>query len=251
MRYILAYFALMLGLSGLSLIYAGRAEGFLFVLIAAILIYILVRMERARRRERRYDGYDQAIDGYEKHFVEAERELEAELPNDALDSPAMVELLSASGDNAEKVRDLYEGLRRRFSDWREEFESLHEQNETGAFGLPEEFAERYAELDRRLTQLLADVKQLERRAEALRTDSDDPLDKIAEGAIKLEQARARCAQRFGNAIPAALRSKLALAAEKLGQARGAIAAGAERPLEAARLSEEVCALARAVEAATA
>ena len=53
MRYILAYFALMLGLSGLSLLWAGKAYGFVLVLISALLIYVLARMERTRRRERR------------------------------------------------------------------------------------------------------------------------------------------------------------------------------------------------------
>jgi hypothetical protein len=253
MRYILAYFALMLGLSGLSLIWAGRAEGFVFVLIAAILVYILVRMEQARRRERRYGGYDVAIDGYERHFTDAERELEARLPGDALESPAMLELLSGAGDDAddaEALRERYAQLQRRFRDWREEFEGLHEQNVTGAFGLPDEFAERYAALDRRLTQLLADVRRLDERAEAVRTETDDPLDKIAEGALRLEQAKAKCARTFGDKLPSAVASKLALAATKLAEARAAIAAGAERPREAVGLAREVCALARAAELAS-
>jgi chromosome segregation ATPase len=251
MRYILAYFALMLGLSGLSLIWAGRAEGFVLVLIAAILVYILVRMEQARRRERRYGGYDVAIDGYERHFTDAERELEARLPGDALESPAMLELLSGAGaDDAEALREQYAQLQRRFRDWREEFEGLHEQNATGAFGLPDEFAERYAALDRRLTQLLADVRRLDERAEAVRTETDDPLDKIAEGALKLEQAKAKCTRTFGDKLPSAVASKLALAATKLAEARAAIAAGAERPREAVRLAREVCALARAAELAS-
>jgi cytochrome c556 len=254
MRYILAYFALMLGLSGISLLATGRPVGFLLVLVAAFLVYILIRMEQARRRERRYGGYDGAIDGYEKRFADAERALESRLPQDALDSPAMLELLSATGDDAddaEAVRKLYAQLRQRFADWQDEFESLHEQNETGAFGLPDEFARRYAELDGRLTQLLADVKQLDARAEAVRAATEDPLDKIAEGALKLEQAKATCARRFGPKIPDALAAKLALAGEKLAQARAAIAAGAERPFEAVRLAQEVCALARSVEAAAA
>lgn len=250
MRYILAYFALMLGLSGVSLLFAGRAEGFLLVLIAGILVYILVRMEQARRRERRYGGYDAAIEGYERHFTDVERELDARLPDDALESPAMLELLSAAGDDeddAERVRKLYAGLRHRFREWREEFESLHEQNEKGAFGLPQEFAERYADLDRRLTQLVADVRRLEERAEAVRSETDDPLDKIAEGALKLEQAKAKCARAFGNKIPDAVAAKLTLAASKLADARAAIAAGAERPVEAVRLAQEASALARAAE----
>jgi asparagine N-glycosylation enzyme membrane subunit Stt3 len=68
MRYILAYFALMLGLSGLSLLWAGNAYGFVLVLISAALIYVLIRMERMRRRERRYGGYGEAIEGYELRF---------------------------------------------------------------------------------------------------------------------------------------------------------------------------------------
>jgi hypothetical protein len=253
MRYILAYFALMIGLSGVSLLMTGRALGFALILVAAILVYLLVRMEQARRRERRYGGYDFAIDGYEQRFADAERSLESRLPNDALDSPSMVELLSEAGedaDDAEAVRALYAQLRQRFSDWRDEFERLHEQNERGTFGLPEEFARRYAELDRRLTQLLADVKQLDARANRVRGATDDPLDKIAEGALKLERAKAQCARRFGTAIPAGISSKLTLAATKLAEARAAIASGAERPLEAVRLAHEVCALASAVEAAS-
>jgi hypothetical protein len=252
MRYILSYFALMIGLSGLSLIWAGRAEGFLLVLVAGILIYIL-RIEPARRRARHFEGYDAAIDGYERHFTDAERELEARLPQDALESPAMLELLSAAGDDADDaqaVREQYAQLQQRFQEWREEFEGLHEQNVTGAFGLPDEFAERYAGLDRRLTRLLADVKQLDERAAAVRTEDEDPLDRIAEGAMKLEQAKARCARTFGDTLPSAVASKLALAAAKLAEARTAIAAGAERPREAVRLAQEVCALARAAEIAS-
>jgi hypothetical protein len=252
-RYILAYFALMLGLSGLSLIWVGRAEGFLLVLIAGILVYILVRMEQARRRERRYGGYDAAIEGYERHFGEAERALEARLPDDALESPAMLELLSGAGDDAddaESLRGQYAQLQHRFRDWRQEFASLHEQNVTGAFGLPDEFAERYAELDRRLTQLLADVRSLDERAEVVRDETDDPLARIAEGALKLEEAKAKCARRFGERLPEAVAEKLALAATRLADARAAIAAGAERPLEAVRLADEASALARAAEAAT-
>jgi hypothetical protein len=252
MRYILAYFALMLGLSGLSLIGAGRGEGLLVLVIAAVPVYILVRMEQSRRRQLQYGGYDIAIDGYEKHFSEAERELEARLPDDALESPAMLELLSAAGkdaDDAEAVRTQYAQLQCRFHDWRAEFERLHEQNETGSFGLPQAFADRYADLDRGLTQLLEDVGRLDARAEQVRSQTDDPLDKIAEGALKLEQATAKCTLRFGNNVPEALQSKLSLAASKLADARAAIAAGAERPLDAVRLSEEVCALARSVDAA--
>ena len=57
--------------------------------------------------------------------------------------------------------------------------------------------------------------------------------------------------RVRHKIPDALASKLTLAGEKLAQARAAIAAGAEQPFEAVRLAQEVCALARAVERATA
>jgi hypothetical protein len=49
MRYILAYFALMLGLSGLSLLWAGNGYGFVLLLIAAALIYVLVRIEAGPR----------------------------------------------------------------------------------------------------------------------------------------------------------------------------------------------------------
>jgi hypothetical protein len=88
MRYVLAYFALMLGLSGLSLLWAGEAYGLLLILVAAALIYVLVRMERTRRRERRYGGYGEAIEGYERRFTDAERELEPKLPENALRQPA-------------------------------------------------------------------------------------------------------------------------------------------------------------------
>ncbi len=250
MRYILAYFALMLGLSGLSLLWAGNAYGFILLLVAAALIYILVRMERMRRRERRYGGYGTAIDGYEQRFAEAERTLESKLPENALDSPALVELLSAyeyDADDAEAVRRLYAQLQQRFSEWREEFDRLHALNEAGAIGLPERFAERYDELDRRLTQLLADVRHLEARAAEIDRVLEDPLGQIAEGALMLEQAEATCARAFGGKIPNELAAKLKLGREKLAGARAAIAAGAERPLDAVRLAQEVCALARAVQ----
>jgi hypothetical protein len=250
MRYILAYFALMLGLSGLSLLWAGNAYGFVLVLIAAVLIYVLVRMERARRRERRYGGYGEAIKGYEQRFTEAERALESKLPENALDNPALVELLSAyehDADDAEAIRRLYAQLQQRFSEWREEFDRLHALNEAGAVGLPERFAERYDDLDRQLLQLLADVKRLERRAAEIGRVLEDPLDQIAEGALMLEQAEATCARAFGSKIPDELSAKLKLGRQKLVAARAAIAAGAERPLDAVRHAQEACALARAVQ----
>jgi hypothetical protein len=95
--------------------------------------------------------------------------------------------------------------------------------------------------------LVADVRRLEERAEAVRSETDDPLDKIAESALKLEQAKAKCARAFGNKIPDAVAAKLTLAASKLADARAAIAAGAERPVEAVRLAQEASALARAAE----
>jgi hypothetical protein len=250
MRYILAYFALMLGLSGLSLLWAGNAYGFILLLIVAALIYVLVRMERMRRRERRYGGYGEAIEGYEQRFADAERTLESKLPENALDSPALVELLSAyehDVDDTEAIRRVYAQLQQRFSTWRDEFDGLHALNETGAVGLPERFAERYDELDRQLSQLLADVSHLEARAAEIGRALEDPLDQIAEGALMLEQAEATCARAFGGKIPDELSAKLKLGREKLAGARAAIATGAERPLDAVRLAQEVCALARAVQ----
>jgi hypothetical protein len=250
MRYILAYFALMLGLSGLGLLWSGNAYGFVLCIMAAVLIYVLVRMERARRRERRYGGYGTAIEGYELRFADAVEELESKLPSNALDSPALVELLSAyehDADDAEAIRALYAQLQERFALWREDFGRLHAMNEAGAVGLPERFAERYDELDRRLTRLLEDVRQLETRAAAVDRILDDPLGQIAEGALMLEQAEATCARTFGTKIPEELAAKLNLAREKLAGARAAIAAGAERPLDAVRLAKEVRTLARGVQ----
>ena len=250
MRYILSYFALMIGLSGLSLLWAGNAYGFVLVLISAVLIYVLVRMERMRRRERRYGGYGAAIEGYELRFADEQLALEAKLPENELDSPAMLELLSAYEDDAdetEAIRRLYEQLRQRLSDWSDQFAHLHALNESGAVGLPEKFAERYVELDRQLSRLLSDVKRLEARAAKIGRELEDPLDHIAEGALMLESAEASCARRFGSTIPEELSAMLKLARQKLGEARAAISAGAERPLDAVRLAQEVCALARAVQ----
>jgi len=57
MRYILGYFALMLGLSGFGMLISGNPLGFLLILAAAALIYWLIKVERDRRRERRYGQY--------------------------------------------------------------------------------------------------------------------------------------------------------------------------------------------------
>jgi DNA repair exonuclease SbcCD ATPase subunit len=250
MRYILSYFALMIGLSGLRLLWSGNAYGFVLCIIAAVLIYVLVRMERARRRERRYGGYGAAIEGYELRFADALEELESKLPENALDSPALVELLSAyehDADDAEAIRALYAQLQERFAEWREDFARLHAMNESGAVGLPDRFAARYDELDRRLEQLLEDVRQLETRAAAVDRILDDPLAQIAEGALRLEQAEATCSRAFGTRVPEEIAAKLKLAREKLAAARAAIAAGAERPLEAVRLAQEVGTLARGAE----
>jgi hypothetical protein len=181
-------------------------------------------------------------------------ELESKLPPDALDNPALVELLSAyehDADDADAIRKLYAQLQERFAVWREDFARLHELNEAGAVGLPDRFAERYDELDRRLTQLLEDVRQLETRAAAVDRILDDPLGQIAEGALMLEQAEATCVRTFGTKIPEELAAKLSLAREKLAGARAAIAAGAERPLDAVRLAQEVTTLARGVQNAAA
>jgi hypothetical protein len=75
MRYILVYFALVLGLSGFSLLWAGHAYGFLLLVIAAALIYVLLRRGRTRRRERRYGGSGEASAGT---LVEAPVGLETE-----------------------------------------------------------------------------------------------------------------------------------------------------------------------------
>jgi hypothetical protein len=113
--------------------------------------------------------------------------------------------------------------------------------------LPDRFAERYDELDRRLTQLLEYVRQVETRAAAVDRILDDPLAQIAEGALMLEQAEATCARAFGTKVPEDIVAKPRLAREKLAAARAAIAAGAERPLDAVRLAQEVGTLARGVE----
>ncbi len=162
----------------------------------------------------------------------------------------MLELLSAyenDADETEAVRRLYEQLRQRFSDWCDDFARLHALNESGAVGLPEKFAERYDELDRQLSRLLADVERLEARAETMRRELEDPLDHIAEGALMLEKAEASCARRFGSRIPEELSATLKLARQTVAEARTAIAGGAERPLDAVRLAQEVSALARAVQ----
>jgi hypothetical protein len=142
MRYILGYVALMLILSGLGMLISGDALGFFLLLIAAALIYLIIRLERERRRTRRYGDYGGAIEGYEKHFSRAQQELDAKLPPDALDSPALVELLSGeAAAEAEGIRGEYERLRQRFVEWREEFERLRAQREADAFGLPARFVE--------------------------------------------------------------------------------------------------------------
>jgi chromosome segregation ATPase len=248
MRYILGYVALMLILSGLGMLISGDAFGFFLLLIAAGLIYLIIRLERERRRTRRYGDYRGAIEGYEKHFAGAKRELEAKLPPDALDSPALVELLSAEGAaEADAIREEYGRLRQRFVAWQEEFERLHAQRQADAIGLPARFVEHYDELDRQLAELLAEVARLEARAAEADRAADNPLEEIARAALKLEEAKATCRRAFGDSVPTELDSELAVGGEKLEQARGGLAKGAERPLAAARLAREVFDLAAAVE----
>jgi chromosome segregation ATPase len=242
MRYLLAYFALMIGLSGLSLLAAGRALGFVLVLVAAFLIYLLVRDESARRRARRFGGYEDAIEGYEKHFVETEEELEAKLPENALDSPALLELLSVyeheGTDEADAIRAEYEQLRLRFKEWQEDFERLRARSAEGAIGLPARFAEQYDELDQRLSDLVAEVGHLERRAAETEKAAESPLEEIARAALKLEETRSKCRRRFGVSVPAELEAGLEEGEDKLAHARAAIAKGAERPLAAIRFARE-------------
>src|SRR5215204_5039427 len=162
MRYILVYFALMLGLSGLGMLIAGNFLGFFLILAAAALVYWIFHLERERRRGQRFGEYGPAIEGYEKHFAAMSRVLEAKLPQDALDNPALLELLS--GEDAERsdaIRAEYARLRQRFHAWQEDFERMHDQTEAGAIGLPGPFAEHYARLDRELSELLEEVERLE------------------------------------------------------------------------------------------
>jgi hypothetical protein len=240
MRYLLAYFALAIGMSGLSLLFAGSALGFFLILVAAGLIYLLVRVERQRRRERRFGEYGPAIEGYEQRFAIAAKSLDEKLPEDALDNAALVELLTAyEDDEGEALRQEYGQLRERFLAWQREFERLHAEHEAGAIGLPARFAEQYDRLDRELPELFAEVERLEARAAEVDRASDDPLDEIARAALKLQEAQASCRRAFRDAVPAELQRQLALADEKLAQARAALAKGAERPLAAARLAREV------------
>jgi hypothetical protein len=248
MRYILGYVALMLAFSGLGMLMSGQAFGFFLLLIAAALVYLIIRLERERRRTRRYGDYRGAIEGYEKHFAAAKQELEAKLPPDALDSNAVVELLSAEGAaEGEAIREEYGRLRQRFVEWQEEFERLHAQREADAIGLPARFVEHYELLDQQLSELLIEVARLEARAAEADRAADNPLEEIARAALKLEEAKATCRRAFGNSLPAELESELAVGGEKLEQARGGLAKGAERPLAAARLAREAFDLAAAVE----
>jgi hypothetical protein len=248
MRWILGYFALMLTMSGLGLLMSGEILGFFLLLIAGILIYIIIEITRGRRRAQRFGEYGPAIDGYEKRFTAAEKALEARLPENALDSSALVELLSGEdAATSEAIRDEYETLRKRFVAWQEDFAQMHAQTEAGTIGLPARFAEHYDRLDQQLSDLLADVERLEARAAEAGRAADDPLEEIARAALKLEQATSTCRRAFGDAVPAELESGLAAGAEKLEQARGGLAKGAERPLVAARLAREAGELAVAVE----
>jgi hypothetical protein len=247
MRYILGYFALMLGLSGLGMLIAGQVLGFFLILAAAVLIYWLFKVERERRRERRYGQYGPAIEGYEKHFASASEALEAKLPQDALDNPALLELLSGEdSDRSEAIRAEYARLRERFQAWQEDFERMREQSEAGAIGLPGPFAEHYERLDRELSALLDEVERLEARAAEARGFGDNPLEEIARAALKLEQATSMCRAAFGDAVPPALAADLAHGAETLEHARSELKKGAERPLVAARLGREAHALAEGV-----
>ena len=123
---------------------------------------------------------------------------------------------------------------------------MREQNEAGAIGLPEPFAERYERLDRELSALLDEVERLEARAAEARGFGDNPLEEIARAALKLEQATSMCRAAFGDAVPPALAADLAQGAETLGHARSELKKGAERPLVAARLGREAYALAEGV-----
>jgi len=244
MRYILGYFALILGLSGFELLISGQPLGFLLILAAAALIYWLIKVERERRRERRYGQYGPAIEGYEKHFAAASGALEAKLPQDALDNPALLELLSGEdSERSEAIRAEYAGLRERFHAWQEDFERMREQSEAGAIGLPGPFAEHYERLDRELSELLDEVERLEARAAEAKSFGDNPLEEIARAALKLEQAASVCRAAFADAVPAELAADLSRGNEKLEQARGGLEKGAERPLVAARLAREAYALA--------
>ena len=251
MRYILAYFALMVGLSGLGMLIAGEPLGFLLILVAALLIYWIFRLERERRRDRRYGAYWPAIEGYEKHFSAASEALEAKLPQDALENPALLELLSGEDmEGAEAIRAEYARLRERFHEWREDFERMREQSAAGAIGLPGPFAEHYERLDRELSELLDEVERLEVRAAEARGFGDNPLEELARAALKHEQATALSQSAFAGAVPAQLAADLAhdlaQAEEKLTQARLKLEKGAEQPLVAARLAREAFALADGV-----
>ena len=247
MRYVLAYFALMIGLSGLGMLISGRPLGFLLVLVALGLVYWIIRLQQERQRDRHYGQYGPAIEGYGREFAAAARELDAELPEDALDSPALVELLSGEdAARAEQIRAEYARLRQRFLEWQREVQRMQEQQEADAVGLPGPFAENYERLDRELSALVEQVARLDARAAQAKSFGENPLEEIARAALELEQAASLCRASFGGEVPAELTADLAQGHEKLEEARGGLQKGAERPLAAARLAREAYALARGV-----
>ena len=227
----------MLGLSrGSSLLWAGNAYGFVLVLISAVLIYVLARMGRRVGGNDAYGGYGAAIEGYELRFARRAEALEAKLPRTSSTirpcSSSLPVAHENDADETEAIRRLYEQLRQRFSDWRDEFARLHALNESGAVGLPEKFAERYDELDGQLSRLLADVKRLDARAAEIRRELEDRSITSRKVRSCSRAPKPSCARRFGSKVPEELSAMLKLARQRLAEARAAIAAGAERPLDA-------------------
>ena len=123
----------MLGLSGLSLLWAGeglrlrpRAD------LGGASSTCSPAWSATRRRERRYGGYGAAIEGYELRFADEQKALEAKLPEDELDNPAHASSSlsayehDADDDGRRSARLVRAAASSASRDWRDEFARPHD-----------------------------------------------------------------------------------------------------------------------------
>jgi hypothetical protein len=183
---------------------------------------------------------------YMRRFDGAERRLGAALPEDPLDSPALVAVLASYLHEPPAARAVVEEeycrQRARLLEWRRRVHLL---------GAPYAVDERVfrgwlaeaKELDAELSGIERYVAEIERRAEGAEGLADEAVARTARAGELLAAARASVAALPDASSAGALNERLHVAETKQREAWSALEKGNERPVTALRLADEVAALA--------
>ncbi|HEX2045083.1 MAG TPA: hypothetical protein VHF23_05600 [Gaiellaceae bacterium] len=183
---------------------------------------------------------------YVRRFEGAEGRLAAALPEDPLESPALVAVLASYLHEPPAARmgveREYREQRDRFLAWRRSARLLaspHLLDESGLRG----WLAAAEELGAELSEVERYVAEIEDRAEAAEGLADEALERATRAGELLGAARASAAAVPDEESARALNERLDVAEAKHGDAWKALEKGKERPVTALRLAEEAAALA--------